>query len=653
MKAEANRGGFMFSFKRINLDFLVFRLFLLAFSLLACDPTRPTPIRIVGRLAFPDAGWCTSAIASHNISWSECHALKRHFSASTGAAVRTDSPEAGALRPIRATVELKYLKEDLSGAKVLCSRRTIQTDLDGFINVPVDPCNSSLPRWVVGRVYLQYRIPSASGRELGIVRGIWRQDQSSDLFGLTGDDVIQEVPSFTEARTEDGREVDVTFAIPQLAFTVPLGGAETLGTEAAPATINLGTRVFLATGTGLEEDQFGYMSQVLSAFNTMIELHDRLRLQKLAAGKESEYFDRIFGRYAPAHYIQSYTIWFDNTWAFGWDGGIALYRPDLERFRQDGDSDGSPDGSWGSARLLSGVEVLSHEFGHSIQGAFAPMPNGNDYRFANPMRTPDNNDYDWGHAPGQFQDMGVAYVEGSASTLGQFLVNGCNRAIPDRRPWGGLASFGNHMFSGNSSCDMTRTSAGDFRNGCGYHHFRWHMNQRGIAPSSAEFATRATRLRDLTNAALAVGHGNTKSNDEGRYAEFGCDLLDTQSDVSHASATAGGRYVENYTYEVGQILNGIDVGAPTVRPFSPRLSAENVSLTLEQFLDTMANFCADCVIRPLTLDLVSSGYAEDRLKAYGGRVSPQTMSRYIVTRGYAGSEPLRNLLQSNFMETSF
>jgi hypothetical protein len=77
---------------------------------------------------------------------------------------------------------------------------------------------------------------------------------------------------------------------------------------------------------------------------------------------------------------------------------------------------------------------------------------------------------------------------------------------------------------------------------------------------------------------------------------------------------------------------------------------ENVSLTVPQLLDAMANFCGagGCDV-PAPY---GAAYNEQRLKASGGKLSPQTMGLYLERAGVVSRPQLLNLLKTNFLETN-
>src|SRR5581483_9179797 len=186
-----------------------------------------------------------------------------------------------------------------------------------------------------------------------------------DLFPNLSMGEIEQEYSFTDGN-------GTRYAVPQLAFlTDP--SAEPASDPQHPATINLGNRVFLRTST---QDTFGYMRQVLAAYENMLALHDQLKAQY--AGNLGAYYDAMFITNPDNRWDSTYTVKFDDTWAHGGHGGISVYRPDRMRFAADGGVDRV---TW----LLSDTSVLSHEFGHSVHGGFAPASLVYDYNYGDPL----------------------------------------------------------------------------------------------------------------------------------------------------------------------------------------------------------------------------------------------------------------------------
>jgi hypothetical protein len=158
-----------------------------------------------------------------------------------------------------------------------------------------------------------------------------------------------------------------------------------------------------------------------------------------------------------------------------------------------------------------------------------------------------------------------------------------------------------------------------------------------------------SRLRALTTAVPTMAL--VTSNSESRFGEFGCDLLDTDTDVSHAAGRVASRaYLSNFTYQVAQYLDGSTEAVLTSRYDDADAAPEDVAITLPQLLDAMANFCGvgGCVVP----SSYGADYNSQRLKAAGGTLSPQAMGLYLERRGLLSRPQLINLLKTNFMEAN-
>jgi hypothetical protein len=421
--------------------------------------------------------------------------------------------------------------------------------------------------------------------------------------------------------------------------------------------VNLGTQVFLGRS---DDDPFDYVRQVLSAFATVVELHHRLE-DEVSEGDpyDESYYDAMFAMHADSDLDEVFAIRLDATWALGGRAGISLYHPDAGAFS---DAGGSADWSW----LLSGTSVLAHEVGHAIHAGFAPSSSGQfDYGFsgcpnsAPCLQRPDGTSYGWGHGANGYQELGVSFNEGLASTIGQYLLNGCENWGGKARPVGGMDPFvaspldpslprdtwGN-QWSGDDACDAS--------DGCGFHGVRHQLaTLRGIEEGSPEWQARVGQLVDISSTAAAIGHRFVTSNSEGRLAEFGCDLLDGNTDVSHATGQVGGsQYLEDFTFLVGVTLDGRIFNPPYyVRSYGSDPVSEDVQLTFEQFLESMEGVCTDrwatCGVTPTA---PGPAYTTRRLSTFTGDKSAHGMLEYIEDRGWATHAETSALLRSNFME---
>src|SRR5690606_14984087 len=127
-----------------------------------------------------------------------------------------------------------------------------------------------------------------------------------------------------------------------------------------------------------------------------------------------------------------------------------------------------------------------------------------------------------------------------------------------------------NMWNGDNGCDG--------REECGYHHVRFHLaDQRGLVEDSIEWSHRINGLLDLNQLAQDAGHRWVTSSNEGRLSELGCDLLDRDSDVSHAQGrVAGQSYLSDYAFWVGEILDGrVDLSQVRIETYAAEPAAED------------------------------------------------------------------------------
>lgn len=617
------------------------------------------PVMLQGRLAFRDQTGCASPVAgSQYVSWAQCNALKRQFSVTTGLPITGDALTPTAFRPLPATIHLEVFRggHGFESLFVSCGSGTFVTNANGIYNGRVDLNDNDVScitpgtgLMIIGTVTLRYRMFTDDLRRSGTVRALWQEAEAYPVLADEGRGT--EVDVGEDAYTTmnpDGSEI--RFAVPRFAFavtgkTVPEFPSSVGGAAISIPAINLDTHVFLNRAG---DDRYGYLRQMLTGYSNIIHFHE---IARSVLGNTVDHFTKMFVN-PPEGTIdwgQSYSVYFDNTWAFGNRGSISLLRPNIDAFREDGNHDGNPDGSWGAARLISQTDVVSHEFGHSLANGYARYGVPFDYSFAGQMMHPDGSVYNWGHGGWQHAEMGAVMQEGVANALGQYLLNRCNGWVSGIRPntiitdtdrtyWntGGI-------WNQDTSCDTTVEA-------CGYHHTRWYLrSNEGLSESSMDFSNRSARVGALVSLHMA-NHGNkVMSNNEARVGEWVCDLLDTDNSVGHASSISSSyTYVPNYTYWVAEYLNGATDSLPLVRNYSASAAAENINLSLGQILQTFGNFCPDCAAVP-----GGGAWGHDynrRRLSVSGDISPQSFARYIETQGWADHESLNNAFRTNFMD---
>lgn len=617
---------------------LAFLIVAVAFAGAGCVPH----VRIAGRLAFGEDDGCASSYNGQVVSWTECHAFKRHFNRTTGAPVTQNARVADTLRPLSVSLDITYSQVNVDGTTRQCARGVYRADRDGYFNAYMPACGGGRTR-IVARPFLQqaaWQIEDGAPIDLGFIRGVWRESEALEVFPDLANTGTAPGQSYAyEAQEPDakGKVRAVRYAIPSLGFRFEVAAEP--DTKSQVGVIPVGTHVFL---TNPKDDRFGYLRQVLSAFQTMVELHARLKRQLRPPlprpdGKDRTY-DRMFRpmpEFKDGETYSTYLVAFNDGWAHGGANFISVYRPDLAQFQQ-------PNGMAGVIRLLSSTGTLAHEFGHSIHGALASGTMRMDGEFGVRMLRPDGSEARWGHFPGQFQENGFAFTEGVASSLGQFFLNGCNGSLI--RPQGGVTVFAANPWSGNNACDGATGLQM-----CPFHYVRAELNRRGVTDETGQtWKDRTAALRALTATAVAAAHGNFVYNDEWRWAEFGCDILDTNSDVAHAAVTNDARYVRNFTQAVGEVLDGRDANAQTARFPAAAAAPEDVEVPLPQFIAAMAAFCPSCESLPAGPG--GADYNRTRLSATDGVQSPQAFGRYLESQNLITRAQLQNLLRTNLMD---
>jgi len=568
------------------------------------------PIPVTGRLVFPDDLGCGSPAPAHQVSWADCHAFKRHQDIA-GTPITVDSYVADVYRPLPATLLLS-LSRPAEIFATTCDMTAVQTNPDGTFNALLAPCPGGDPNdayELQAYVFLQYQIAGVPGAELagtGYVRAFWRDIDSNRLLGTSA----VSLPAFTRP-PQDGSPA-VLYTMPGVRLIEPR--------RPLPARYDLGPLVLGARGG----NALNYLRQVFSAFATMVELHRRAQ-----AELEPSRYLQLFANPHESGRPRTYSVHFDNVWANSSAGGIALLRP----------------GSWGdgsNTSLLSDVDTLGHEFGHSLHGSLARSSLQFDFQFANLMTRPNGTPYDWGHGFGQYQEMGVALVEGIASSLGQYLVDRCHNTLGDLKS-GGVAS----PFSGN----MWSQTGDDSQDGSPTHHTRYQLRTvRGLSESSPDYANRANALHALSVRAVGLGHGFIGSNNEFRFAEMGCDLLDEDQSVTYTQRFAGAPYLDDYVSEVFKALSGTSGGETFRTALYQAPAAETAQINFQSLLDTLASFCDRCGSLPQ--NQIESAYRTERLSAFSARQAPVRLLESLINRGLLRERQALEVLRSNFMETS-
>ncbi len=582
---------------------------------------------VSGRLGFDDPRGCAPPMVSQEVGWSACHAFKRHFAAN-GAPILLSTKTTAAYRPLTGRVTVAYGVQVSTGgydALVGCGpAAVVQSDDFGRFVAVLKRCD--LPHV---RVRVQVEpIYSTGGSSPKTIRALWPIDAAFQVAGWgCGSEEVAQCASPLSGQL--------------VACTLPwLGFSEDLAEPASPGAVMLGTRLLLPPAAG---DAFNYVREVFSAYTTVLELHARLERELFGSAHD------IGALFTDEPLPASYTLAFDTGWPHGGGGFLSLYYP----------SDKAP------YRLVSDTSVVAHEFSHSVHAGFAPASLQRDYDFANKLWRPEallkevkktnptaQAEYDWGHAGGQYQEAGVALIEGFADGVGTFLLNGCEHWIPFVRPQGGVAEypgaqvFSQNMWNGDDSCDM--------HDGCEFHHFRWHMVKRGVTEGSADWSSRLDTMRWVSAQASArSGQRFVTSSSETRVSELFCDLLDTDEGIDQAAGIGGTQYLADYTRWIGLALDGALSTSDTL-PVSTfgTPAAETASVLLPTLLTGMATFCdtgPDGCTVPASY---GTDYDEVRLTTNGKLGAGRLVSR-LVSTGAMTLEEGRNLLRTNLMEEAF
>jgi len=568
---------------------------------------------IAGRVAFDEPRGCTSPVFSQQVSWSDCHSFKRHFDAA-GNAITGAAQPAQMLRPLAGTVEVRYsVKWPMPGfiGSISCGSATVQTDAAGYFLAVVNACNKPGLTGVAKVTYTPvYKVPGSTGT----IRTIWPVNDAKSV--VPSDQVGSAFWTYTDPNTN----VSTSYSLPTLSFSKDLGAEPQTSDTSVAHSLSAGTAVLLPAAAG---DTLNYTRQALAAHENLVELH--LRLQAALKGSSLDY-NKMF---VSTPWASSYTIYLNATWAFGGLGGISLLHPYADAVNH--------------LNLLSDTAVDSHEFSHSVHSAFAATTLQYDYDFANKLTRANGQEYDWGHAGGQYQELGVGLTEGFASGFGQSLLNTCGGWIAGARPMGGADPFDQNMWNGVKTCDAN--------DGCNFHHFRWQMVKRGVSEGSSTWSKRLTALQQLSQQLTTAGHRRVTSNSEDRVAELFCDLLDKSSDVSHAPA-AGQFYWPSFTGTVGSILDGAYDNLLAVFIVSKQFSAsgaENVSLSAPTLISSLGSFCPNGCQQTWTY---GSAYTKDHLSTATGKLAPQRLLRHLVDTGKLTQADGANLLRTNWMEDS-
>jgi hypothetical protein len=593
-----------------------------------------------GRLAIADAYDCTGGTASVGMSWSSCHRFKSHFQAASGLPIASDSHVAGALRPLSASVTAVYQSWP-DGA--VCDVRTFQTDTGGFFTSPLVKCTSSGEGVVSLTVQLRYQAtaPDSALPALGTIRALWAREEIPQVYLADDANVVH---SSTNVSGVTSHYIIPTFST-RAFVSVP----------ADNQTLDIGNQV--VAGEEFGAPYLPYLRGALAAWQNLVAIHAKAREALRDGSSTTPYADysRLFLTSPATACTGCYSLRFTLPGQFGGGvgggGGMSTAAP-LANITED------------QVAALSAAGLFAHEFGHGINESLAPTSMVFDDFFHAGARNPDGSEYGISHQRFvpvtsdvfQQQETGEAMVEGFANSMARFLLlDGCDGNNP--------------LFDSVGSQDMRanmwnpthyRSCDGSPFSGCPFHNFRRQMNVRGIAEGSVEWNRRLDALTKLASDAAAGGMRRVLSTNESKTAQFFCKLLGRRPDYSSmAGQVVGRRYLDDYLYLVGEIVDG---RSPPLRwrRYSQDVTTARARVTLRTLLQAMSQVCSDCNNIPSPLpqplwqfpalsDGANAEYNARRLSIHG-MLSPQNLARILVNRGSVSKGQINNLLRATFME---
>ncbi|MGK5089144.1 hypothetical protein WDW86_16455 [Bdellovibrionota bacterium FG-2] len=669
-------------------------------------------ITIKGRLAFEENWGCDSSVPGQFVSGQECHQYKHRFygaGPNLGKPVTEDlMPEEiydsvtgelyPLLRPFSAQVKISLFKGTKPDLQLCDVSKVVQTDSEGNFEVDLQACGAGQKVIVSLEAKLVYQLKGFD--KTGAIVAGWPQNEGGEEVKKTNSldllvtkimawDInaqpqffLGQVPTYEDATGKKSQTPTFNF------FTA---------FDEAPS-VDLGTLVFLGSQTA-QDFYFNYVRQVVSGFQNVVELHRRLRAEFMKSLVPDQYVKAMFLWDKNLNVSKSLDVIFsdtgfyfvnvDATWAFGGLGGISFFGPYAEKLGDD-----PMDLFW----LIGGTQTIAHEFGHSVHAAFASSSFTYDYSFANNYRRPNplpkdyaqpaefktlddfkaaiKDDpekyphpiYDIGHDYGQYQELGTAFVEGFASSLGQYILNRCAHWDDSSRPSGGPVggslvqyddSFLGAVFNSTSSCDK--------KDGCSNHFFRYQMLKRGVVEDSKEWIRRRDQLQTLIKRIYAMGETAVRvtANNEARWSQLGCDLLDSVPGNKATFLNIKSQYIADSTYIAAEIMDGTvkDVDsfiAGYKKTWADTGYEENLSLDLIPFLRGMANFVKskpgaefDPPGTPAAVEMPNTGHKYNvlRLSTNSSPLSPLSLGKYFVGKGLLSQPQWASLLRSNFIDT--
>jgi hypothetical protein len=590
--------------------------------------------QVTGRVAVNEPHSCDGGggdlTQNVNLSWTECHALKQHMDAA-GRPITTNAFVPSALRPLSVTVEVEVWCLYGGGTFGDASPRStvrVQTDNTGHFRatIPRTSCGLSTPADSVKvrtSALLQFEM-DAQNTPVGTIRAIWDKSLGQTVYSSVRSD--SEPPLYSDS----GKD----WVIPRLELQTV---ARTLPMQ---RTVNLGNQTFF---DGAAPFSYDYLRGALGTWQTVVALHTKLQ-RTLSTGVFGTEYRRIFITDPSRMCSSCYTLYFTlaSSGGNGGAGGFSIDQP-------------VPSPSPGVYGGLVSVGLPAHEFGHSMHGTIA----------SGSMTAADDTMYVTRNLQGiiggfhtpyvatgtlQQQEMAMALTEGFGDAMGAYFLDGCkmmDRAWGDPDPQ--RAMWNPPAFT---QCDGLDEN-------CPYGAFRLQMLARGIAEGSPVWMNRLAALSALTQGAVAAGAINVISNNELKYRNFFCDLLDADANVAFASGQVGGKtYVSDLAWQAAERLDG-RTPSLVFKTYSSDPPPENVQLSLGALLTAMDAFVPDLhtdsppIPPPLFLAPIVDGanqfYNDTRMSVHGP-ISPQALGRYLVDRGDLSLDQLNAILRANRMD---
>jgi hypothetical protein len=567
------------------------------------------------------------------MSWSECHALKRHM-LPDGQPVTQNRFVARALRPLRVTVRLHSFCTYADGTRDAAPRATIETEsaADGqfSVTVPASTCGrveAAVGVAVGGSIALRREVRDAGGVRFGTIRAVWMKQAGLAVYD-----------------TPAARAEPVVFSLPDFdgdlqPYVVPRLDLETRQLALPlPAEVSLGEQTFFRQATAAD---FPYVRGALGAWQTLSDLHDRLAAELAAEGFGSLYEDMFESAHGYDCERCFHLVFSTGGGGFGGAGSFSIGAPIV-----------SPSAFYYAS--LVAIGLVAHELGHAIHFSLAPGSAHGYLGYDDSIAVGQNRQgvivgfhiaYQWGSVLQQ-QELGVALVEGFGNAMAAHFLTGCRI---DDRGWGDPSPL-RHMWNSRAyrSCDEL--------DGCPYQAFRLQLRWRGIAENSATWNRRLANLTRLARRGAVPNGIVVLGNNELKVRNFFCDLLDDQPDVAFAvGKTAGKSYVPDLTWHA---LERVDGRNPPValRTYAADPEPENVQLPLGRLLEALDRFAPGLTqvpgplwLQPTLVDGAQKAYNDGRVST-AGVLSAQSLGRFLVEHGDLTLPELQSILRANRMD---